>query len=170
MTPVRVHPSVVVAAVVAASVAVSACSMSLPSLPGASAPPVEAAPEQAALPPGFAPEEIVGRWGFSAYHKDQDRARTEAAARGQCKQAYAIGRGPTGGVMMHLADSTQPEELRLKGGPGGKTYVGPAGAPGGPRDREVVSFDGRVLLLRWIDPEVAGRYGTAVYVRCGPRA
>ena len=121
MTPVRVHPSVVVTAVVAVVAAsVSACSMSLPSLPGASAPPVEAAPEQAALPPSFAPEEIVGRWGFSAYHKDQDRARTEAAARGQCKQAYTIGRGPTGGVMMHLADSTQPEELRLKGGPGGR--------------------------------------------------
>ena len=169
MTPVRVHPSVVVTAIVVA-VTASACSMSLPSLPGASAPPVEAAPEPAALPPGFAPEEIVGRWGLAAYHKETDRARTEAAARGQCKQAYTIGRGPSGGVMMHLADSTQPEELRLKGGPGGKTYVGPAGAPGGPRDREVVSFDGRVLLLRWIDPEVQGRYGTAVYVRCGPRA
>jgi hypothetical protein len=170
MTPVRVHPSVVVAAIVVA-VTASACSMSLPSLPGASAPPPpEAAPEPAALPPGFKPEEIVGRWGFSAYHKEQDRARTEAAARGQCRQAYTIGRGPTGGVMMHLADSAQPEELRLMGGPGGKTYIGPGGAPGGPRDREVVSFDGRVLLLRWIDPEVAGRYGTAVYVRCGPRA
>jgi hypothetical protein len=167
MTPVRVHPSVVATAL-ATAVSASACSMTLPSLPGASAP-VEA-PEPVALPPGFAPEEIVGRWGLAAYHKETDRARTEAAARGQCRQAYSIGRGPTGGVMMHLADSTQPEELRLKGGPGGKTYVGPAGGPGGQRDREVVSFDGRVLVLRWIDPEVAGRYGTAIYVRCGPRA
>jgi hypothetical protein len=32
----------------------------------------------------------------------------------------------------------------------------------------VVSFDGRVLILRWMDPEVQGRYGTMVYVRCGP--
>jgi hypothetical protein len=153
-----------------AAISLSACSMTLPSLPGASAPSVEAPPEQASLPPGFAPEEIVGRWGLAAYHKDNDRPRTEAAARGQCKQAYSIGRGPTGGVMMHQADSTQPEELRLKGGPGGKTYIGPVGGPAGPRDREVVSFDGRVLVLRWIDPEVAGRYGTAIYVRCGPRA
>jgi hypothetical protein len=38
------------------------------------------------------------------------------------------------------------------------------------QDREVVSFDGRVLITRWIDPEVAGRYGNALYVRCGPRA
>jgi hypothetical protein len=24
------------------------------------------------------------------------------------------------------------------------------------------------LMLRWIDPEVQGRYGTMVYVRCAP--
>jgi hypothetical protein len=24
--------------------------------------------------------------------------------------------------------------------------------------------------MRFVDPEVAGRYGTSVYVRCGPRA
>jgi hypothetical protein len=35
------------------------------------------------------------------------------------------------------------------------------------QDREVVTFDGRVLILRWMDPEVQGRYGTMVYVRCG---
>jgi hypothetical protein len=78
MTSVRLHPSVVVAAIMAA-VTMSACSMSLPSLPGASAPPVEAAPEPAALPPGFAPEQIVGRWGFSAYHKEKDRVRAAVA-------------------------------------------------------------------------------------------
>ena len=27
---------------------------------------------------------LVGRWGLAAYHKPEDRARTEAAARGQC--------------------------------------------------------------------------------------
>ena len=32
----------------------------------------------------------------------------------------------------------------------------------------MVAFDGRVLILRWMDPEVQGRYGTMVYVRCGP--
>ena len=31
----------------------------------------------------------------------------------------------------------------------------------------MVSFDGRVLTLRWMDQEVQGRYGTMVYVRCG---
>jgi hypothetical protein len=70
--------------------------------------------------------------------------------------------------MMHLADQATPTELRLRGGPGGKTYIGPADSGvGGPQDREVVLFDGRIMILRWMDSEVQGRYGTMVYVRCG---
>jgi hypothetical protein len=121
------------------------------------------------LPPAFPPQDIVGRWGLAAYHKDEDRARIEAAAANQCRQPYIIRLGPTGGVMMHLADQAQPEELRLKGAPGNKTYVGPEGdPPGSAQDREVVAFTGRILILRWIDREVQGRYGTMVYARCGP--
>ena len=57
----------------------------------------------------------------------------------------------------------------LKGGPGGKTYIGlPTEPPGSAQDRAVVSFDGRVLILRWMDSEVQGRYGSMVYVRCSP--
>ena len=48
--------------------------------------------------------------------------------------------------------------------------MGPEGPPAIQQDREVVTFDGRVLVLRWMDPEVASRYGTGVYVRCGARA
>lgn len=121
------------------------------------------------LPSSIPPQDIVGRWGLAAYHKDEDRARTEAAAANQCKQPYIITLGPTGGVMMHLADQATPTELRLKGAPGNKTYIGPAeDPPGSQQDREVVGFDGRVLALRWMDSEVQGRYGTMVYVRCGP--
>jgi hypothetical protein len=120
------------------------------------------------LPPAFPPQDIVGRWGLAAFHKQEDQERTELAAQSQCKQPYIISTGPTGGVIMHLADQATPEELRLKGAPGGKTYIGPDGEPGGMQDREVVSFNGRVLLLRWMDTEVQGRYGTMVYVRCGP--
>ena len=126
-------------------------------------------PPAQSLPPAFPPQDIVGRWGLAAYHKEEDKERIEAAAANQCKQPYIITLGPTGGVMMHLADQATPSELRLKGAPGGKTYIGPEGDPaGGPQDREVVSFNGRVLALRWIDTEVQGRYGTMVYVRCGP--
>jgi len=137
---------------------------------GPSAPEAPAAPlPMATLPPAFPPQDIVGRWGLAAYHKDEDRPRIEAAAAQQCKQPYVITLGPTGGVMMYLADQATPTELALKGAPNHKTYVGPKDEPpGATDDREVVSFDGRILILKWLDPEVQGRYGTMVYVRCGP--
>ena len=131
----------------------------------APAPTAAAAPE---MPASIRAEEVVGRWGYGAYHKEEDRARTEAAARGQCGQPVVINRGPGGGVMMYLADSAQLQELHLKGSPSGKNYVGPPGPGGGTQDREFVAFDGRTMLLRWMDPEIAGRYGTGVYVRCAP--
>jgi hypothetical protein len=129
-----------------------------------------AAPPQPELPSKVRPSEIVGRWGYAAYHKPEDRARTEANARGQCKQPFVIGQGTSGGVLMLLADSPQPQELRLKGTQGGKDYIGPAGDTPGPQDREILSFDGRVLVLKYVDPEIDGRYGTGVFVRCAPRA
>jgi hypothetical protein len=138
------------------------------SAPPAPPPEPAAPPVVPTLPPSFPPQDLVGRWGLAAYHRPDDRARTEAAAKNQCKQPYVIAAGPSGGLIMHLADQTQPQELRLKGSPSGKNYIGPEGEPGGMQDREVVSFDGRVLITRWIDPEVAGRYGNAVYVRCAP--
>ena len=130
---------------------------------------------QAALPPPeiparVRPAEIVGRYGYAAFHDGKDRARTEANAKGQCKQPFVIGQGTGGGVMMLVADSPQPQELRLKGTQGGKDYIGPPGDTPGPQDREIVSFDGRVLVLKYVDPEVDGRYGTGVFVRCAPRA
>jgi hypothetical protein len=141
-----------------------------PFAPHPSAP--EAAPEAPQLPllpPAFPPQDIVGKWGLAAYHKDEDRPRIEAAAAQQCRQPYVVTLGPTGGVMMHLADQSQATELRLKGAPGNRTFIGPeADPPGGAQDREVVTFNGRILILRWIDQEVQGRYGTMVYVRCPP--
>jgi hypothetical protein len=119
-----------------------------------------------AIPSSYHPEDVVGRWGYGAYHKDADLTRTAAAARGQCGQPVVINRGSSGGVMMYLADSAQLQELQLKGSQSGKNYIGPPGDAGGPQDREIVSFDGRTMVLRWMDPEVAGRYGTGVYVRC----
>lgn len=121
------------------------------------------------IPATIRASEVIGRWGYASYHDAKDRARTETNARGQCNHPFVIGQGPTGGVMMYLPDQTQLVELRLKGGPGGKNYIGPAGEPGGsPRDQEIVSFDGRLMILRHVDPEIAGRYGTGVYVRCAP--
>ncbi len=135
--------------------------------------PQPVAPEPAVepeIPATIRPDEIVGRWGLASYHKPDDRVRTENAARGQCKQPYVINPGSAGGVIMHLADEATPQELRLKGSRGGKNYIGPAGPPAGPQDREIVSFDGRVLITRFIDKDADSRYGTMVYVRCAPRA
>ena len=119
------------------AVVLSACTtnpFSSPEPHPAMAPP-PAVPE---IPASIRAEEIVGRWGYGAYHNEADRVRTEAAARGQCGQPVVINRGPNGGVMMYLADSAQLQELSLKGSPSGKNYIGPPGTrrrPAGPRDR-----------------------------------
>jgi hypothetical protein len=129
--------------------------------------PEATAPE---MPASIRPDEIVGRWGLASFQDQKDRARTEAAAKGQCKQPYVIGAGSSGGVIMHLADQATPQELRLKGSPSGKNYIGPPGPAGGDQDREILSFDGRVMVTRFIDKDAAVRYGNMVYVRCAPRA
>ena len=144
------------------SIALAGCATTSPTPPEPAAPPVTPT-----LPPSFPPQDLVGRWGLAAYHVPSDRERTEAAALNACTQPYVITLGPGGGVMMHLADQATPTELKVKGAPGGKNYIGPAeDPPGGQADREVEQFDGRILILRWLDPEVQGRYGTMVYVRC----
>ena len=147
-----------------------ACTTGLPSL-GPSTP--EVAPEVGGgpeMPATIRSDEIVGRWGLASFQNPNDRARTEKMAREQCKQPYVISAGQSGGVVMHLADQATPQELRLKGSPSGKNYIGPAGPTPGEQDREIVSFDGRVLVTRFIDKDAATRYGNMVYVRCAPRA
>lgn len=143
--------------------------MSLSGFGGSPAVPQEAA-APAEIPGSIRPDEIVGRWGLASYTKPDDRKRTEAAARNQCKQPYVIGAGTSGGVIMYLADEPKPQEVRIKGSQSGKNYIGPAGPAGGEKDREVLSFDGRTLVTRYVDPDAATRYGTEVYVRCAPKA
>lgn len=158
--------------VLAAGLLLGGCSgfnLSMPSFSNSDTPPPPP-PGGAVLPSKYASEELVGRWGFTSYQKEADRARTINTARGLCKSPYVIAKGPGGGVMMHLADERQPTELRLKGSPDGKNYIGPDGDAGMPQDREIVSFDGRVLITRYVDPDAANRYGNMVYVRCAARA
>jgi hypothetical protein len=153
----------------ALAIFLGACgSMSLPSLSGPTAEPESAAVPE--MPATIRADEIVGRWGLASYQNPADRARTEAAAKAQCKQPYVIGAGSSGGVIMHLADQATPQELRLKGSPGGKNYIGPPGPAGAEQDREIISFDGRVLVTRFTDKDAGVRYGNMVYVRCAPRA
>jgi hypothetical protein len=162
MTMPRIQRSLAALLLPALALGLAACASQGPGeLAPSAAPPVNAPP-----PPNMNPGDFVGRWGLASYHKPEDRQRTEVAARGQCAQAYVITRGPGGGLMMHLADAAQPQELRLKAGPGGKAYIGLDGPAADTKDREIVDFNGRVMVLRFVDPEVQGRYGNMVYVRC----
>ena len=112
-------------------------------------------------------DQLVGRWGLASYREDKDKARTQSEARSQCSNPYVIAKGPTGGVMMHLADENEPRELIVKTG-GGRTFIGPDGTPPGDVfDREILAYTGDTMTVAWMDPEVAGRYGTFIYVRCG---
>jgi hypothetical protein len=162
-------------AIAGTALGLAGCSTSFPSFQSQPEPPPPMqAPVANAPPASIPPRAIVGRYGFASYQRDNDRSRTEAAARSQCGQKkvdlYPIDPGPNGGVVMLTADNPEKEELRLKGGAGGKNYIGPEGPAADTRDREIVSFDGKVLVLRWVDPELAGRYGIGVYVRCGKAA
>ncbi len=120
--------------------------------------------------PSISPSDVIGRWGLGAYHREQDRARTEAVVKGQCTQPYVISAGNPGTVMMLTHDSPKFVEAQIKANQEGRTFIGPGPDPGGADDREVVSYNGRVLILRWVDPEVAGRYGIQLLVRCAPKA
>jgi hypothetical protein len=127
-------------------------------------------PTPAVLPAAVSSDQLVGKWGFAAYHKDEDRARTIKEAAAQCNRPYVIAKGQTGGVMMNLADQKELSELVLKAGPTGQTYLGPASAPpGGADDRIVSNVDANSFTTTWVDPDNASRYGTSVYVRCGKR-
>ncbi|WP_245263359.1 hypothetical protein [Azorhizobium doebereinerae] len=151
-----------IGAVAVASLAgllLAACATTEPTAPPPPPPPQYTSPIPAAS--------LVGRYGLAAYHRPEDAGRTEAQARGQCSNPYIITAGPNGGVLMYLADDNKLTEVISKAA-GGPTFIGPAEDPaGGDRDRQVLRWDGKVLVLKWMDPEVNKRYGTMVYVRCG---
>ncbi|MEZ5811668.1 MAG: hypothetical protein R3D45_09675 [Rhizobiaceae bacterium] len=141
----------------AAAVALGACTTLTPgTTPKETAPPVQI--DMAALP---------GNYGLASYHRDEDRDRTLEQAKIACNNPYTIGAGPSGGVMMHALGQSVPSEIFLKTDSKGLTYLGPRGPAGTAQDRHVVSYEGGVLTLRWMDPRARTVYGTMVYVPCG---
>jgi hypothetical protein len=118
-------------------------------------------------PTSMRAEQLIGKWGVASFRQEKDRARTEAQARSQCRLPYVIAKGPTDGVMMHVADDTKLYELRLKGGSDGKTYLGFESPPGDWQDREIVSLTQNTIVMRFVDSDANNRYGTFVYIRCG---
>lgn len=150
------------------ALALAGCSPTLVESPS----PAPSAPAAQARPAAFPVDKLVGNWGVSSYREEKDRPRTEAMAKTQCKLPYSITKGPTDGVMMHVADDTKLYELTLKGTADGKTYLGFNAPPGDLSDREILSRTDNVMIMRFVDPDVAKRYGTFIYVRCpgGARA
>jgi len=122
------------------------------------------------MPATLRADEIVGRWGPCVVSESQRPCAHRSRGAVSVQTALRDRRRFFRGVIMHLADQATPQELRLKGSPGGKNYIGPPGPAGGEQDREIISFDGRVLVTRFIDKDAATRYGNMVYVRCGARA
>lgn len=118
-------------------------------------------------PSNITPEQLVGRWGIASFHVDKDRKRTEAQAKAGCNQPYVITKGPSDGVMMHVADDPKLYELRLKAGPGGRNYLGFEAPAGDPQDREILSVTASMLVMRFVDPDAHRRYGTFIFARCG---
>ena len=124
------------------------------------------APNAAAAPAPYSVDRLVGAWGVASYRDEKDRPRTETQARAQCKLPYVIKRGPSDGVIMHVADDATPHELGLKKGEDGRVYLGFAGPAGDAQDRVILSITEREFVARYVDPDTNARYGTLVYIRC----
>ncbi len=127
-------------------------------------------PDQtASLPPAvsISAAELPGSWGLASYRNEDDRARTETEAKAACKNPYKIAQGPNGGVMMYLADQSEPSEVFIKEDAQGWTFIGPDGPPGVREDRVVTSYENNVMITEWVDASARERYGTMLFVRCG---
>jgi hypothetical protein len=105
--------------------------------------------------------DLVGRWGVASYSRAEDRARSLREAQGACGNPYVINRGPRGGAIMFEALVGRPVEVAASG-----RRISSMEDPGARTTKEVVSWDGRVLELRYSDESVANRYGIMVFSRC----
>ncbi|MEX0346706.1 MAG: hypothetical protein AB3N20_17410 [Rhizobiaceae bacterium] len=110
---------------------------------------------------------LPGDYGLASYHQEEDQERTLEQAKIACSNPYTIGTGENGGVMMHAVGAKQPSEIFYKTDDKGRVFLGPRGAAGIEQDRYVVSYDERVLVMRWMEPRARTVYGTMIYVPCG---
>lgn len=133
----------------------TACTTLTPDPKPEAPPPVEI--DLAALP---------GDYGLASYHRDEDNERTLEQAKIACRNPYTIGAGANGGVMMHAIGASEPSEIFLKTDSKGRRFLGPQGPAGIAQDRYVVSYDDKVLVLRWMDPRAREVYGTLIYMPC----
>lgn len=107
-------------------------------------------------------EDLVGRWGVASYFAAAQKEEITGRARSACSQPYVIGRGKAGGAVMFEAFQGKPVEVVVRG-----RQIGALVDPQDKTNKDVVSWSGRVLELRYREPEAATKYGTMVFVRCG---
>jgi len=112
------------------------------------------------------PDPLIGKWGVATFHSPNERASAEKQARQRCASPYVIVKGSTDGVMMHIPEDPDAHELALKRAADGKTYVGFNAPIGDANDREIIEQTSKVLVMRFVDPDKASRYGTSIYVKC----
>ena len=73
----------------------------------------------------------------------------------QCNKPYVINKGPTGGLMMNLADQTPTVRTGLESRADGKTFLGSPGDAGTADDRIVTNVDPNSFTTIWVDPDNA---------------
>jgi hypothetical protein len=82
---------------------------------GSSQPAVEDVPVDREMPASIRADAIVGRWGLASYQNPADRARTEKAAQGQCKNPYVIGAGANRRFFIYKSQQDPPHAHAVYG-------------------------------------------------------
>ncbi len=106
-------------------------------------------------------EDLVGRWGVTAYWNEGDAARMIAQARGFCSQPYVITRGPGGGAVMFEPFDGKRREMRVSG----NQIVAVDGESRS--TKSISTWNGSSLVFSYDDEEAKRKYGNMVFVRCG---
>jgi hypothetical protein len=106
-------------------------------------------------------DDLVGRWGVTAYWNDGDAPRMIAQARGFCSQPYVITRGTGGGAIMFEPFDGKRREMRVSG-----SQI--VAADGESRSTKTISsWNGSTLVFSYDDDEAKRKYGNMVFVKCG---
>jgi hypothetical protein len=111
------------------------------------------------------PDRRIGLWDNIASPEPTIKSISEGSVLGRNSPVGKAGNEYQAMNTMYPPDQSQMQGFWLKGCPGGKNFIGPLGEAGDTDDREITSFDGRVMVPRFVDADVAGCFGTGVHVR-----
>jgi hypothetical protein len=131
------------------------------------APVTQAPPAPARIAAAHPVTALIGNWGVASFREDRDRARTQSMARQHCRLPYVIAKGPTDGVMMHVADDPKLLRTDAQGQP-------PAARPisastrlrATSRTAKSCRWSANEITMKFVAADINTRYGTYIYVRC----